>query len=533
MKKVSILLLSILFITTALGAFSACNPTDSTDEIVVTIGTTMAVENAVRDEYNYDCIATATSEIPLVGKDENGDYYPLAVSYETSDFKTWTLSVVDGLTWSDGTPVTALDVVFSLEYESSSDKPAFSTGEITGTYASYVLSDNGKSVTLVRESASITALDEMAVFRIRPKHIYESNGSLSPSDKRVSCGPYIFSSFDKASSSITFVKNPYYPLDTTVDKVVYKIYATDDALYTALISREIDFAWNYSKGVPADYRKALEKSDEVVLENVPASNCPAMLVFNNSRGLGSDKNVRFAISYALDYEKFKGYFGSAQSSIPNRSFVSSAHKGYKETEKLETNVDKASEYMREAGYTKVGAHWQKNGEKAILALTVNGGNVSHVGYAEFVKTQLDAFGISVVLDVVDKAHYNEKTSHKFSENTDGKVGMESAIMGYTSAGMAGDFGVKYIDGNNSVQGGAEVYSGTLTALSERLSSAKTESEYEEVAGLIQDFYADTLPAIALYSDSLIYARSSRLNGIVLDGNFGLNNAKLWFSITKI
>lgn len=529
MKKLSFVLIITFLLFIVIDAFSACN-FSSADETTVIIGTTMTIENAVRDEYNYDCIATATSEIPLVAKDENGNYTPLAVSYETEDFKVWTLTVTDGLTWSDGTPVTAYDIVFSLSYESTAEVPAFSTDDYLGTYASYSVSDDGKSVTLVRESASITALDDMAVFRIRPKHIYANKMVLSDSDKRVSCGPYVFSSFDKASSLLTFVKNPYYPTETAVDKVVYKIFGSDDVAYTALLYGELDFIWNYSKSVPVDFRNALQKSDKVTLETLPASNCPAVLVFNNTNGIGADKNVRFAISYALDYETFREYFGSPLSSIPNRSFVTSALKGYKETEQLSTDKEKANKYMQLAGYEKVGSYWQKDGERASLTLTVNGSNTAHIGYAEFVKTQLDEFGIAVNLDILDKAHYNEKTSHKYAkESSNDTITMESAIMGYTSAGMSGDLGAKYIDGNHPVQGGAEVYSAELTALKEELSSSKTEGEYTKVAGKIQDFYASELPVISLFNDVAIYARSSEIDGVVLDGNFGLNNAKLWFN----
>lgn len=536
MKKVAFLLIILILLTAICGAFSACNGGADRENVIV-VGTTMQVENAVRDEYNYDCIATATSEIPLVSKDENGNYSPLAVSYQTDDFKTWTLTVTDGLTWSDGTPVTANDIVFSYAYEGTAEKPAFSTDTTVGTFKNFTLSSDKKSVTLVRENAGITALDEMAVFRIRPKHVYENKdiSSLTADDKRVSCGPYVFSSFDKASSAITFVKNPYYPTTPKVDKIVYKIFANDDVAYTALLGGELDFVWNYSKSVPVDYRNALAKSDKIALDSVSALNCPAVLVFNNSDGLGADKNVRHAIAHALDYAKFKEYFGSELSSTPNKSFVTSAHKGYKDTEKLSTDLEKGAEYMEKAGYTKVGGSWQKDGKTASLTLTVNGGNVTHVGYAEFVKTQLDNFGISVNLDVVDKAHFNEKTSHKYAnEGSHGykKITMESAIMGYTAAGISGDFGTKYVDGNHPVQGGAEVFSERLSALKQALLSATSETEYEKIAGEIQDFYASELPVISLYNDSMIYARSAKLQDVVLDGNFGLNNANMWFNISK-
>lgn len=538
MKKTLILLLTVILAFSALVTFAACNNTeDPAKTVTITVGTISAIENAVRDEYAYDCLAAATSEIPLVSKSANGEYSPLAVSYETADFKTWTLTVKNGLTWSDGTPVTAEDIVFSFDYESTAEKPAFSTDEIKGTYKSYTISDDKMSVTLIRESAAMTALDEMAVFRIRPMHIYKDKSAdeLTTADKRVSCGPYVLSSFDKASSSLTFVQNEYYPETPNVDTVVYKIYANDDVMYTALSNGELDFVWNYSLGVSKNYQTALKKSDAVTLEFASAQKCPAVLVFNNKNGLGSDKNVRLAISYALDYEKFKTYFGSESASTPNKSFVPSAHIGYKETEKLAKDLNKASEYMTAAGYVKENGVWKKGDVPATLTLTVNSGKETHVSYAEFVKTDLDAFGISVTLDAVDGTHYNEKTSHKFATEGAhgyGTITMECAIMGYTAYGVSSDLGAKYINGNHAVQGGAEVYSDELTTIINDFSSASNMNDYIAAAERLQDFYANELPVISLFSDGLVYARSASLGGIVIDSTYGLNNANLWFSITK-
>ena len=59
-----------------------------------------------------------------------------------------------------------------------------------------------------------------------------------------------------------------------------------------------------------------------------------------------------------------------------------------------------------------------------------------------IKTQLEAFGIQVNLDTVDKDAYNAKTSNKFSENN---ITMEAAIYGcYTAAaGMGMGNGLRF------------------------------------------------------------------------------------------
>lgn len=520
---------------TACGVLVACNNVNNNDGMNIFVGTASAIERAVRDEYAYDMLASGVAEVPLISKDANGQFSSVLVDWATEDSIRWTYTVKDGIKWSDGTPVTAEDIVFSLIYEGTENKPAFSTQDKTGTYESFELSADKKSVVLVLANANVKALDGMTGFRIRPKHIYENKtaNELTDADKRVSCGPYKLESFNKEANTLKFVRNEYFPLETNADTVTYKIFSSEEIMYAALINGELDFVWNYSMGVPSAYQKILGNVNSVKLESATATNCPAMLVFNNKTGLFSNKNLRFAASYALDYHMFKEYFGSEFAQTPNRSFAPLSLVGAKQTEQLETNLDKASEYMAAAGYTKNGnGKWEKNGAVATFELTINAGKETHVGYAEFVKTQLDAFGFDVVLDAVNGTQYNVKTSNKFAtEQGSGVVTMEAAIMGYTAFGMQ-NLGDMYMDGNHAVQGGAQVFSDTLTQIRKDMAEATTLEEYVSAAGRLQDFYASETPAIALYWDSMIYAHSVRVSNLAIDATFGLNGVNTWFSIAK-
>ena len=52
----------------------------------------------------------------MVYQDISGNYHPLLATYETTDAKTWTYTIVKGMTWSDGTPVTAEDILFTIPW---------------------------------------------------------------------------------------------------------------------------------------------------------------------------------------------------------------------------------------------------------------------------------------------------------------------------------------------------------------------------------------------------------------------------------
>lgn len=513
-------------------------PTYAIDTL--TVGTTAAIETAVFGEYNFDMLASGVSELPLVYQDTKGEYHPLLATYATEDAATWTYTIQDGMTWSDGEPVTAEDILFTLQYDQANGSANFEAqtgedGKVTeAKYTGYSLSDDKMSISLTLASPNVRELSNMTSFRIMPKHVYEGKNTVTEAEGRITCGPYVLESFNKEAGTITFAVNEYYPQKPNVEKIVYQLFGNEDTMYLALQQGDIDMVWAYSTGVAGTYQDVLSTDTNVSLVNVAAANAPAVLAFNNAKGLFSDENLRQAVSYALNYEEFKTYFGSAYAEIPNRGFVPSTTVGYTDTEKLTTDTAKADEYMKAAGYTEKNAdgfYVNADGAAAAFTLTVNAAKETHVGYAEMIKTQLEAFGIQVNLDAVDKDAYNAKTSNKFSENN---ITMEAAIYGYTAAGMGmgNGLGSIYVDGNHAVQGGCQVFDEAFSSILDELKAAKTIEEYYTGAAKLQDYYAAHMPLIALYWDNMMLAYSSKLDNVTVDAVFGLNNVNNWFSITK-
>ena len=506
----------------------------------LTVGTTAAIETAVFGEYNFDMLASGVSELPLVYQDTKGEYHPLLATYATEDAATWTYTIQDGMTWSDGAPVTAEDILFTLQCDQANGSANFEAqtgedGKVTeARYTGYSLSDDKMSISLTLASPNVRELSNMTSFRVMPKHVYEGKNTVTEAEGRITCGPYVLESFNKEAGTITFAVNEYYPQKPNVEKIVYQLFGNEDTMYLALQQGDIDMVWAYSTGVAGTYQDVLSTDTNVSLVNVAAANAPAVLAFNNAKGLFSDENLRQAVSYALNYEEFKTYFGSAYAEIPNRGFVPSTTVGYTDTEKLTTDTAKADEYMKAAGYTEKNAdgfYVNADGAAAAFTLTVNAAKETHVGYAEMIKTQLEAFGIQVNLDAVDKDAYNAKTSNKFSENN---ITMEAAIYGYTVAGMGmgNGLGSIYVDGNHAVQGGCQVFDEAFSSILDELKAAKTIEEYYTGAAKLQDYYAAHMPLIALYWDNMMLAYSSKLDNVTVDAVFGLNNVNNWFSITK-
>ena len=135
-----------------------------------------------------------------------------------------------------------------------------------------------------------------------------------------------------------------------------------------------------------------------------------------------------------------------------------------------------------------------------------------MGYAEMVKTQLEAFGIQVNLDTVDKDACNAKTSNKFSENN---ITMEAAIYGYTAAGMGmgNGLGSIYVDGSHAVQGGCQVFDEAFSTILDELKAAKTIEELlcgrSKASGLLCGPYAADCSVLGQHDAGLFLRAGQR------------------------
>ena len=72
----------------------------------------------------------------------------------------------------------------------------------------------------------------------------------------------------------------------------------------------------------------------------------------------------------------------------------------------------------------------------------------------------------------------------------------------------------------------------FVAALQKMASAVDVSQYYEGASDLQDFYAEHVPLLALYWDSMSFAVSSKYTGYKIDNVFGLNNTETWFNIKE-
>ena len=238
-------------------------------------------------------------------------YGLLAESIDVSDDRqTFTYKIRPEAKFSDGKPVTAPDVVFTMEILRDKGRPNFknSYSKITK-----IETPDDHTVIFHQEAGDMELPLIIGVMPILPKHAWEGKAfdesSLEP---MIGSGPYVIAEV-RAGESITYKKNPtYWGKELALGKglwnfetVRYDYYRDANAAFEAFKKGDADVR---TEGDPTRWATGYDfpaaKDGSVILEKIEQrSPAPASgFAFNTRRKLFEDSRVREALIMAFDFE---------------------------------------------------------------------------------------------------------------------------------------------------------------------------------------------------------------------------------------
>lgn len=300
--------------TTAMG-FGAASAQDATtttaggddERVVMTVGipqgldsanVTVGVTVAAYEVWNLQ-FATLTDK----AADDFSTIPGLAESWEGSDDGlTYTYHLRDGLTWSDDEPLTADDVVYTIDR--ANEEGWFNHTATTQNLTAEAIDDQTVEITSAVPDPKLPTMDIYIV----PKHVYEdiSADELSSYEALdgVGSGPFHLTDYTRGQSWTMDANPNWWGGDTYVDEIVFRPFSNPDAMVTALQRGEIDAAHNIPAGaVPV----LADESDIEVVEGQQggfdelALNAGGGPVPGGNPAL-EDLAFRQAINYAIDKE---------------------------------------------------------------------------------------------------------------------------------------------------------------------------------------------------------------------------------------
>jgi peptide/nickel transport system substrate-binding protein len=236
-------------------------------------------------------------QLTTVNEDSTDVVPSLAESWDTSSDQTkWTFHLRQGVKFSDGSPLTADDVVFSLGRAVNPKTSAYSFlfGPVSGIRA---LDANTVEVTLEHPFAPL--LEHLNVFpaSIVPKAKVEPDPEAFAQNP-IGSGPFALKKFAKGQFT-HLVRNENYwkPGKPLVDEVMIPYVTDDNTRILKLQAQEIDAAVN----IPYAQIDQLNARDDIDVLIEALFRFDGIWM-NHAKKPLDDKNVRQALNYATDKE---------------------------------------------------------------------------------------------------------------------------------------------------------------------------------------------------------------------------------------
>lgn len=365
--------------------------------------------------YNEGVTQTFNMQIyePLIGRSDDGKLVGiLATEWRMlpDEPTVWEFKLRPNVTFHDGTPLSAEDVVFSIQ---RAQAPTSAMRTYVNTVES-VLAKDPRTVHVKTKGPSPLLAANLVNILIMSKAWAEKNDSAAPQDFKAGkenyaarhengTGPYKLVSRESDRRTELEAYSKYwgigqFPLN--IDRIVYTPIQSDATRLSALISGQV----NYVQDVPPQDVARLEQNPDIRVVRGPETrtvflglNVGAEKLISGSAKSNpfADKRVREAINTSIDRQAIKTAIMRGQS-VPQGTILSPFTNGYTpELAKLpKVDIDRAKKLMAEAGYA--------DGFSVTLNCP-NDGMINDERICQAVGAMLAKIGLKINLDVQPSA----------------------------------------------------------------------------------------------------------------------------------
>jgi len=279
----------------------------------------------------------------------------LAESWTVSDDGlVWTFKIREGVTFHDGTPMTAEDVAWSLNFLMEGMVPPLEL-YVTGFEEVVALDPTTVQITLSEPTALMTT-GRLHYAWILPRSVWEGMTyddimEFEDPAAAIGTGPYMLTEYVEDEYLIADANENYYRGKPAIDRIVIQQYATEDAMVQALLAGEVDLITE----VPFTAVETLQGEENVEVVIMPSLSLDDLVINSHANGTQpeslNDPAVRLAMDYAIDKQgilniAYAGYGDIAGSILPPSmgDWVSPNIKP------LPYDPDEANRILDEAGY---------------------------------------------------------------------------------------------------------------------------------------------------------------------------------------
>ena len=495
--------------------------------------------------------AALVSESPLI-YNASGELLPNLVvevpSIEngllSEDLLTATFTFLPDLTWSDGEPVTANDLVFTWQWVTNQDNASVNIG-IWETIESITAEDD-KTAVVTFKSARVNWFDpfvSVSEGALYPAHAFDNdptNRNEAFLSNPIGTGPYVVESFTP-NDEARFIPNENYrePNKPYFSQVHLK--GGGDAIGTGravVQTGEADYAWNVqaepeliqeinSNGEYGQLVGAQTTNVEIIYLNFSDPNTEVdgqRSHKDTPHPVLTDPAVREAISLGIDRALIaREFYGEEESATPN---VLAGNDVFKSPNTSWTfDLEKAAQVLEDGGWILDGDVRKKDDVELSLNYVAAVNSVRQKTQA-VVKSSLESIGFRIELDQVDSSVFfdnsagnEQNTSHFYNDMMMWSNGSGSAISpGFMLSWYTGPNGENIAQQENDWTGQnfQRYQNPEFDALYEQLLVATTQEEAVDLMISLNDMVIQDNAVVPLVARIFYYGISNRLNRTNMD-----------------
>lgn len=518
----------LVFAMVGCGNSGAGEQAAGTGEKIVNVGVTDSlggINPFVIDQTEINKYAVGLMFLPLMELDPELNFQGmLADSVTTEDNLNFVVHINDAATWSDGTPVTAADVEYTVRRLAS---PVVNNTTLM-LYAFEGVGDDGFVEKGAESVAGLQIIDDKTIqftskypmalttfentyaryLHVMPKHVIEkfSEEELLTADwfnhPDVISGPFFLTDFDNDHYISYEANKDYWKGAPKIDKLNIRIVDASQ-VYAGLQSGEIDITHHTMTAIPQEDFDSIEALENVkTVYGAPITNQSAFIQTANIQ----DAKVRQALLYAIDRQQLVDQLLKGHGEVVD-GFVSSASPFFsEEVTPISYDPEKAKQLLEEAGW---------DGTKT-LRFYVNSGDSTFVNGAQVLVSQWAAVGIKVEVQTVDLA-----TLMTIAGTTDYDI----LAVQYTYAPVD-----PYPDVDWLLSGEGSWTGYHSEEISEALAGTQQTSDVEKIKELyavVDKKVQEDVPMFSAYIISAQGAVSNRLTGVEPSAYGFFNNVHNW------
>ncbi|MBV6451698.1 MAG: Oligopeptide-binding protein AppA [Anaerolineales bacterium] len=431
-----------------------------------------------------------------------------------TDGTIYNFSLRPNAVWHDGTPVTADDVIFTIERMQSAG--SLIPQDVKDLWAKITVEKlNDKNLKFTLPEPFVPFMDYLT-FGILPKHLLESVPADQMPDadfniQPVGTGPYKFDHLivegGKITGVVLTINENYYNNPPFIEQVVFRYYSTSKEALDAYKQGDV---LAISRVAPDELSAALEEPNL----SMYSSPLPQMsFVFFNLKNTDveffQNAKIRRALMLGLNRTSIINAYLSGQAILANGPILPNSWAYYDGTEHFEYNPEEAVKLLKDEGYAIPaggGDVRAKDGAPLAFAM-VHPDDTLHTQIAQALQTQWAKIGVRVDLQAVpyDQLVLNTLTSRSYQAalvdiNLSRTPDPDPYPFWHQAEATAGQ---NYSQWDNR-------------AASEYLEQARVTADYSLRARLYRNFeviFAKELPALPLYIPVYSYAVDAQVQGV--------------------